>query len=83
MEHIGHFDDEIKWRKDFGSNLQRLLHIKKITQTEFATKLGVTDATLSNYINGVHIPNGYKIRQMANILGCDINRLYYVDSMFE
>lgn len=69
-------DAELAWRKQFGDRLKRLIHIKGMTQGEFARKLGVTEATLSRYITGTHEPGVSKAEQMAKILDCDISRLF-------
>lgn len=69
-------DITVAWCKEFGDRLKRLIHNKGMTQGQFARKLGVTEATLSRYIKGIHIPNALQVEQIANILGCDVNRLY-------
>lgn len=70
------YEEELKWKLKFGDRLQRLIHLKGLTQGVFAKDLGVTEATLSGYITGAHIPNALKVQQMANLLDCDVNRLY-------
>lgn len=69
-------DEEVLWRKQFGDRLKRLIHIKGMTQKEFAIEVGVDPAMLSKYISGVVMPSAYKVQQFAKILGCDINVLY-------
>ena len=64
-----------KWRKQFGDRLKRLIHIKGMTQGQVARELGVTEATLSGYINGTHAPNLYISERIAEILDIDMNRL--------
>lgn len=67
---------ELEWSKQFGDRLKRLIHKKGMTQGQFAQKLGITEATLSRYIKGVHRPDAYMIEEIASALGCDINLLY-------
>lgn len=67
---------ELEWSKQFGDRIKRLIHIKGMTQGQFARKLGITEATLSRYIKGVHRPDAYMIEAIANALDCDVNRLY-------
>lgn len=69
-------NDDLYWLKEFGYRLKRLIHIKGITQGDFAKELGVTESTLSGYITGAHVPNALKIRHMARILDCDVNILF-------
>lgn len=72
-------DDELIWRKKFGDKLKRLIHIKGMTQGEFANELGVSEIVLSRYITGIYTPGLYRTKQMARILGCDLNCLFEVD----
>lgn len=69
-------DAELSWRKQFGDRLKRLIHIKGMTQSQFARELGVTDATLSRYITGTHEPSMSKAERIAEILDCDISLLF-------
>ena len=72
-------DDELVWRKKFGDKLKRLIHIKGITQGQFADELGINDVMLSRYITGACTPKPYRIKQMSILLDCDVNCLYEVD----
>lgn len=67
---------EIAWRKQFGDRLKRLIHIKGMTQSQFARELGVTEATLSRYITGIYEPSVSKAERIAEILDCDISLLF-------
>ena len=71
--------DETMWRIQFGDKLKRLIHIKNMTQGEFAAELGVTDVTLSRYITGTFSPSLYRVVQMARILECTTDCLLNVD----
>ena len=71
-----YYNKESEWRKQFGDRLKRLIHISGKTQGQVARELGVTEAMLSWYITGKHMPDAYKLELIASILGCDINRLY-------
>lgn len=66
---------ETRWAADFGTNLQRTLHRKGISQGYLASELGTTEAMISRYIRGTAIPSVYKVCQMAEIIGCDISEL--------
>ena len=69
-------NEEVRWRKQFGDRLKRLIHIKGMTQGQFATALGIDQSILSKYITGTYIPSGYRMLQIAKVLDCDISRLY-------
>ena len=67
--------DESVWGAEFGSNLQNVIRSKKVTQSQLAKKLGITEAMLSRYIHGTAIPSTYKTCQIANALECNICEL--------
>ena len=69
-------NEDLEWLKRFGYRLKRLIHIKGMSQGEFAKKIGVTDATLSGYVTGNHAPNIKRIHQIARVLDCDISLLF-------
>ena len=68
-------NEEYEWSLRFGQNLQKVLQSRNITQGILARKLGSTDAMISRYIYGTSVPSIYKVRQMANIIGCSISEL--------
>ena len=53
----------------FGELLSELRQDHKMTQKELARKLHVTDGTISNYENGVHLPDVEKLSFIADIFG--------------
>ena len=73
-------NDEIIWRKQFGNKLKRLIHLKDMTQCEFAKESGIDETVLSKYITGSRMPSPYRIRHIAKILNCDISCLFDVDN---
>ena len=48
---------------------------KKITQSELAEKLGVTDRSVSNWENGKNMPDLSLFKPLCDILGITINEL--------
>lgn len=68
-------NEEFEWGRDFGRNLQRILHKKQIGQGYLARQLGSTDAMISRYVHGTSIPSVYKAFRIAEIIGCDISDL--------
>lgn len=49
---------------------------KKLTQRELAEKLGVTDRSVSNWENGVCLPDASLYRALCDILQISINELF-------
>lgn len=49
--------------------------LKKLTQSELAEKLGVSDRTISNWENGKNMPDLSLFKPLCNILGITINEL--------
>ena len=49
---------------------------KKITQSELAEKLNVTDRTISKWENGICMPDSGTISELCNILNITINDLF-------
>ena len=48
---------------------------KKLTQSELAEKLGVTDRSISNWENGKNMPDLSLFKPLCDILGITINEL--------
>lgn len=66
---------ELLWAKEFGVNLQRVLHRKGVTQGYLAKELNTSDAVISRYITGTVVPSAYRACQIAEVLGCDVSEL--------
>lgn len=71
--------EERKWRMKFGDKLKRLIHIRNMTQGQFAAKLGISEVALSRYVTGTYNPNAYMLSRMAELLDVDTNCLTNVD----
>lgn len=71
--------EERKWRKKFGDKLKRLIHIRNMTQGQFAAELGISEVALSRYITGTYAPSPYKLSYMAEILDVSVDCLLDVD----
>lgn len=68
--------DESVRRKEFGSNLEKLIPLSGMTKGELAARLGITNAMLSRYLRGTSIPSVDKAYQIANIIGCRVEELF-------
>lgn len=56
------------WTKEFSRKLKRTLLIRHMNQGELAARIGVGQATISNYIKGRSIPSSYTVRAMEKVL---------------
>lgn len=71
------------FEKKFPERLKLLLERNKMTQAELAEKIGITEASLSRYANGVRIPKGPAIVAMAKALDTSVNYLMCYVEEFE
>lgn len=62
-------------QEKIGKFIKTLRKEKKLTQSEFATKLGVTDKSISNWENGKNMPDLSLFKPLCEILGITINDL--------
>lgn len=68
-------NNESLWGKEFGINLQRMLHRKGVSQGYLASHLNTTDTMISRYVTGIVVPSVYRVCEIAEILRCDISDL--------
>lgn len=57
-----------KMNEYFGHKLRKYMYMHAMTQHRLAIASGVSQKQISEYINGVRIPNFYTISRFANIL---------------
>jgi transcriptional regulator with XRE-family HTH domain len=55
----------------------------KLTQLELAEELGVTDRSVSNWENGICLPDASLYRQLCDILQISINELFAGEYLYE
>lgn len=63
-------------QKKIGAFIAACRKRKKLTQLELAEKLGVTDRSVSNWENGVCLPDPSLYRLLCDILQISINELF-------
>ena len=68
---------EEECRKEFGIRLSRLMRRKGIMQSELSELTGITQASISQYINGRKSPSFYTVDKIARALDCSIEDLRY------
>ena len=71
---------ESEWKRDFRDELVERMYDCGYTQESFANAIGVTQPTLSNYLNKRAVPSGYIISKMARALHCTPNDLIQFDN---
>ena len=65
-----------QWHRDlFAANLQRVLQIRKRTQSDIVQALGITSSTVSDWANGKKYPRVDKMQRLADFLGVEIEEL--------
>lgn len=66
---------EIEWMDIFGDNLRDILKEQNMSRRELAQVLGVSEVTISNYINKKQIPTMEVIVNMAYELSISVDEL--------
>lgn len=66
---------ELEWLEMFGKNLKRIMKDSWVSQKELADAIGVSEATLSNYVNGRSMPTARSILNISYELSCDSSDL--------
>lgn len=66
---------EVEWMDIFGDNLRDILKEQNMSRIELAQVLGLSEATISNYINKKQMPTMEVIVNMAYELSISIDEL--------
>ena len=74
---------EAEWLDNFGDNLSILLDDYGVSQAELAEKAGLSEPTISSYINKRRMPGVKAILNIAYALNIDIEDLIDFGSMIE
>lgn len=70
---------ELEWMDIFGDNLRDILKEYGMTQRQLAEEAGLTEATISSYINKRKIPSMRAIVNIANALDISTDELINLD----
>lgn len=70
---------EVRKNMNIGEKIKRRREELGITQRELAIRVGITEATLSRYENGIRIPNAQILAKLAEALQTDLN--YFTDGL--
>lgn len=66
---------ELEWMEMFGDNLVYMLDKHCLSQKELAEKTGISETSISNYINKRKIPGMKAIINIAYGLDCSVSEL--------
>ena len=66
---------ELEWLDIFSNNLLEMLDEAHMTQRELADEAGLSESTISHYINRTRMPGIRAILNIAYALDCDVNEL--------
>ena len=69
---------EYEWMEIFSNNLKALMDESGITQAELAKESGLTEASISRYLNKKRMPSVSALSNIAHVFPCaDITDLLY------
>lgn len=64
---------ELEWMKTFAGNLQSLMDEEDMSQSELARRTGISQGTISRYLNAQCMPSVNALVNIAYVFkGCDI-----------
>ena len=61
---------------EFSKNLAAAIERARLTQVEVAKRAGLTECTISRYVNGTRSPNSKNIKKLCDILHITPNDLF-------
>lgn len=75
---------EQELKNEFSRRLKRLAHQKgRYDQKELAERSGISEVTISYYMNGMCLPKMSNIVKLAQALDCSTDELIMVDEPIE
>ena len=66
---------EESWKREFSSKLIKMMANKGCDQTYLSEISGVSQVSISNYLNKKAIPNCYTVFKLSKALGCSVTDL--------
>lgn len=66
---------EDEWKEDFAKLLSKAMRVKNMSQCELSELSGISQVTISNYVNGKRSPSVYIIAKLASALQCSVYEL--------
>ena len=74
---------ELEFMREFGKNLSDLLEDAWMTQTELAEETGLSNSTISYYVNGERMPSAKAIVNIMLVLDCEFEELVPFGEMID
>ena len=68
---------EEMWRKKFRFKLCDKMRRMCVNQYELSIRSGITNVTISKYMNGKATPSAYNLERIARALECSVSELIY------
>lgn len=68
--------DEIEMLEVFSNNLKKLMKENDIDQKKLACNIGVTQSTISRYLNGQRLPSVYMLLRLSEELCCSMDDFF-------
>lgn len=66
--------------RNMASRITELLTQQKLTQKELSLKTGITESSISHYVNGDRVPRGANLTRIADALGTTTDDLLRKES---
>lgn len=66
---------EIQWLNEFGNNLARMMYEYRLTGKDVSELSGISESTISKYLNKQQMPGVKAILNLSYALNCDISEL--------
>lgn len=66
---------EMEWLYEFSNNLARMMYESKLTQRDLADMTGLSEPTISKYLNRQQMPGVKAVLNMAYAFGCNTDDL--------
>lgn len=63
----------------FANNLKNALYNRRLTQAELAKKIGVSEMSISRYVNGKKLPSTQKLILISKAVGVSMDTLLLGD----
>jgi transcriptional regulator with XRE-family HTH domain len=66
---------EVEWLEEFGDNLSSMLKEANMSQKELAFETGLSEASISSYVNGRKLPGPKALVNISHTLDCSLEDL--------
>ena len=68
---------ETEWMQTFGDNLRDMLEEARMSQSELADEIGVTQSTVNRYIHGLAMPSVKSLVNICHVLDATLDDILY------